>query len=67
MSRDVKKRMEASGWRLMRHDQPGIYVRRKDVIKENAEDWVTVPQALLERLEAKRQTRRCSAHEKAAK
>lgn len=50
MPKNVRRQMESAGWKLAREDQPGIYVRRQDVIKNDPIDWSSEPTVLIKEL-----------------
>ena len=55
--------LEARGWKLIRENQPGIYVRRQEIPAFDAIDWTSEPLAMIAELKIrqerqKRQSRR---------
>jgi hypothetical protein len=53
MAKSVRKQMELAGWKLAREDQPGIYVRRQDIIKNDPIDWSSEPTVLIRELHSR--------------
>jgi hypothetical protein len=53
MPKNARKHMESAGWKLAREDQPGIYVRRQDVIKNDPIDWSSAPTVLIRELRSR--------------
>ena len=55
MDKLVRLELESSGWRLVRDDQPGIYVRVEPM--DDQIDWTSAPTSMLadlERIRARR-------------
>lgn len=50
MAKTARQKMEANGFRLERENQPGIYVRREEVIASDPIDWTSEPIALKKKL-----------------
>jgi hypothetical protein len=57
MNEIIRQELEASGWKLARKDQPGIYVRVETTPANDIIDWTSEPTAMLRDLERIRSRR----------
>jgi hypothetical protein len=47
--------LEARGWKLIRENQPGIYVRKQEIPAFDAIDWTSEPIAMINELQVRQE------------